>query len=240
MRPSKRLANEMRKVKIEIDENSNAEGAVMISFGETKVYCTATLENKVPRFLKGSRTGWVTAEYGMLPRSTGKRMDREAKQGIKPRSHEIQRLIARSLRTAVNLKALGERQIILDCDVIKADGGTRTAAITGAFVALSLAVRNLMTERKLSINPVKNAVVAISCGIYNGEPVLDLDYAEDSNATVDANFVFNDQGKIVEIQGTGEERAFSKEELDKMFVLAERGAGELLRLQRKALMYNVE
>lgn len=239
MRPSKRKPEQMREVKIEIDYDSHAEGAVWVSFGNTKVYCTATVDNRVPRFLKGTGQGWVTAEYGMLPRSTHDRMDREAKQGQKSRTHEIQRLIGRALRSAVDLKGFGERQIIVDCDVIKADGGTRTASITGGFVALSLAFRHMIEKRKLSSSPVKNAVVAVSAGVYENEPVLDLDYDEDSSAEVDTNFVFNDQGHLIEVQGTGEERAFTKDEFNKMLELAEKGAGELIRLQRQILMPNM-
>lgn len=236
MRLSKRKSDELREIKIEIDEKSHAEGAVWVSFGETKVYCTASIENTVPKFLKGSKTGWITAEYGMLPRSTHTRIEREAKQGLKSRTHEIQRLVARSLRTCVDLSTLGEKQIIIDCDVVKADGGTRTASITGGFVALSLACRKMLAEHKIFENPIQHAVVAISVGIVENEIVLDLDYQEDSSAQVDANFVFNELGQLVEIQGTAEKRAFTKEEYLSMLELAQKGAEELIRLQRKVLM----
>ena len=236
LRPSKRKENELRFLKIEVEKDTHADGAVWITMGQTKVFCTASIDEKVPRFLRGRGTGWVTAEYGMLPASTHDRIDREAKKGQKPRTQEIQRLIARSLRAGVDLDRLGERQIIVDCDVIRADGGTRTASITGGFVALYLACRKLVDDRKIVAMPTKEFIVAISVGIYKDKPVLDLDYAEDSRADVDANFVMGGDGSLVEIQGTGEERNFSRDELNHLLDLAEEGANQLLKEQKRALL----
>ncbi|MBN2675680.1 MAG: ribonuclease PH [Alphaproteobacteria bacterium] len=236
-RPSKRKENELRSLKITIDSDAHAEGAVWIEMGGTKVYCTASVDEKVPRFLRNSGNGWVTAEYGMLPRATHTRVDREAKMGQqKSRTQEIQRLIARSLRGAVELEELGERQIIVDCDVIRADGGTRCASITGGFVALYLACRWLVNNHKLRSLPIKDFVVAVSAGIYKDTPILDLDYKEDSNAHVDANFVMTGDGNIIEVQGTGEDRAFSKEEFNALLALAEEGAKLLLKEQKRVLL----
>lgn len=226
----------MRAVTIERNVAPQAEGSCMISFGNTRVLCTASVETNLPPWRRGQGVGWVTAEYGMLPRATGSRMRREATAGKQSgRTQEIQRLIGRSLRAITDMTALGENQITLDCDVIQADGGTRTAAITGAFVAMTDAVR-WMTERDLvKSNPLREHVAAISCGIYRGTPVLDLDYPEDSEADTDANFVMTGDGKFVEIQGTAEQQPFSRDELDKLMSLAEKGITELVALQKQAL-----
>ncbi|MGH6911828.1 MAG: ribonuclease PH, partial [Phenylobacterium sp.] len=210
MRPSERLADALRTVTIETGVNRYAEGSCLIGFGHTKVLVTASLEEGVPGFLRGKGQGWVTAEYGMLPRATHTRGRREASQGKQSgRTQEIQRLIGRSLRAVVDMKALGERQISLDCDVIQADGGTRTASVTGAWIALRLATKYLLDEGVIATDPILDQVAAISCGVFNGTPVLDLDYEEDSNAEADANFVLTGKGDIVEIQATGEKRGFS-------------------------------
>ena len=225
MRPSKRKLNELRKVSIETNILHHAEGSCLIKCGNTHVICSASLDNSVPRFLKGKNSGWITAEYGMLPRSTGTRMNREASRGKQGgRTLEIQRLIGRAMRASTDLKALGERQIFIDCDVINADGGTRCAAITGSYVALHLAIRSLINKKMLKKNPLTSQIAAVSCGIYKGEAILDLDYAEDSEAQVDANFVFNQKGNLIEIQGTGEESDFSTEQLMEMLKLASQGA----------------
>ena len=235
MRPSERLVDAMRAVTIETGVNRYAEGSCLISFGHTKVLVTASLEEGVPGFLCGKGQGWVTAEYGMLPRATHTRGRREAAQGKQSgRTQEIQRLIGRSMRAIVDLKALGERQISVDCDVLQADGGTRTAAITGAWVALRLATRYLLDEGVITQDPILDQVAAISCGVFNGAPVLDLDYEEDSNAEADANFVLTGVGDIVEIQATGEKRGFSEAEFESLFSLARKGIGELVALQRAA------
>lgn len=235
-RPSKRQPDQLRSVTIERDHTMHAEGSVLISCGGTRVLCTASVEDRVPPWLRGKGRGWVTAEYGMLPRSTGSRMGREAARGRQGgRTQEIQRLIGRSLRAAVDLSALGERVITLDCDVLQADGGTRTAAITGAYVALVDACRWLLARRDIKKDPIHGAVAAVSVGIYGTEPVLDLDYAEDSEAETDMNVVMNDGGAFIEIQGTAEGHAFHREELDRMLGLAEKGIGELISLQRTAL-----
>ena len=206
-----------------------------MSFGGTRVLCTASIEESVPSFLRGQNQGWVTAEYGMLPRATHTRGRREAAQGKQSgRTQEIQRLIGRSLRAIVDLKALGERQISIDCDVIQADGGTRTASVTGAWVALRLATRYLLDEGVIAKDPILDQVAAISCGVFDGTPVLDLDYEEDSNAEADANFVLTGHGDIVEIQATGEKRGFSEGEFEALFTLARKGIGELVALQRAA------
>ena len=235
MRPSERLADVLRPVTLETGVNRYAEGSCLVSFGHTKVLVTASLEEGVPGFLRGKGQGWVTAEYGMLPRATHTRGRREAAQGKQSgRTQEIQRLIGRSMRAIVDLKALGERQISIDCDVIQADGGTRTASVTGAWVALRLATRYLMEEGVITADPILDQVAAVSCGVFSGTPVLDLDYEEDSNAEADANFVLTGKGDIVEIQATGEKRGFSEAEFESLFSLARKGIGELAALQRAA------
>ncbi len=235
-RPSGRLAEQMREVRIERGYTCHAEGSVLISFGQTRVLCTASVDNKVPPFLRGKGEGWVTAEYGMLPRSTHTRSDREAARGKQGgRTLEIQRLIGRALRACVDRGALGERTITLDCDVLQADGGTRTAAITGAYVALADAVNGLLARGDIKRNPLFGAVAAVSVGVYRGVPVLDLDYAEDSDCDTDMNIVMNDGGGFIELQGTAEGHAFRRDELDALLVLAEKGIGELLEAQRTAL-----
>ncbi len=232
MRPSKRAFDEMRAVTIERGFSKHAEGSCLIKFGDTHVLCTASLEDRVPPWLRGGGKGWVTAEYGMLPRSTGSRMRREAASGKQSgRTQEIQRLIGRSLRAVVDMEALGERQISLDCDVIQADGGTRTASITGAYVALKECLDWMQARSMIGGNVLKDNVAAISCGIYQGTPVLDLDYDEDSEAETDANFVMTGSGGIVEIQGTAEAAPFSEEEFGKLMGLAKKGIGELVSLQ---------
>ena len=232
MRPSKRAPDEMRAVTLEQGFAKHAEGSCLIKFGDTHVLCTASLEDRVPPWLRGGGKGWVTAEYGMLPRSTGSRMRREATAGKQSgRTQEIQRLIGRSLRAVVDLDALGERQISLDCDVIQADGGTRTASITGAYVALKDCLNWMQARSMIGDNVLKDNVAAISCGIYNGTPVLDLDYDEDSEAETDANFVMTGSGGIVEIQGTAEGEPFSEEEFAALIGLAKKGIGELVDLQ---------
>ena len=236
MRPSARTPDALRAVTLETGVNRYAEGSCLVTFGHTKVLVTASLEEGVPGFLRGKGQGWVTAEYGMLPRATHTRGRREAAQGKQSgRTQEIQRLIGRSLRAVTDLKALGERQISVDCDVVQADGGTRTAAITGAWVALRLATRYLMTEGLIKADPILDVVAAISCGVHQDVPVLDLDYEEDSNAEADANFVLTGQGQIVEIQATGEKRGFSQTEFDSLFGLARKGIGELITLQKAAV-----
>ncbi len=236
MRPSNRAPDEMRDIKFTRNFTRHAEGSVLVEFGHTRVLCTATVEEKVPRFLKGKGQGWVTAEYGMLPRSTNTRMGREAARGKQGgRTMEIQRLIGRSLRAAVDLKALGERSITLDCDVIQADGGTRTASITGACVALSDAINGLIKEGVLKQNPIQNMVASISVGIYQGVPVLDLDYAEDSNAETDMNVVMDETGEFIEIQGTAEGKTFSMDEMIAMTELAKNGIAEIIIHQKQAL-----
>ena len=236
MRPSGRQPDQLRPVRFTRHYTKHAEGSVLVEFGDTRVICTASVEDRVPRFLKGKGQGWVTAEYGMLPRATGRRTGREAARGKQGgRTMEIQRLIGRSLRAVVDLKALGERSITLDCDVIQADGGTRTASITGAYVALSDAVAGLVAKGKLGASPLIGAVASVSVGIYNGIPVLDLDYAEDSNAETDMNVVMNDQGGFIEVQGTAEGHAFSPQELQSMLDLAGKGIGELIDKQQEAI-----
>lgn len=236
MRPSGRNPDQLRNIKFTRNYTKHAEGSVLVEFGDTKVLCTATVEDRVPRWLKGKNQGWVTAEYGMLPRSTGSRMGREAARGKQGgRTMEIQRLIARSLRAVVNLEALGERNITVDCDVIQADGGTRTASITGGYVALADAMQWLVNEGKLEKNPIIGQVASVSVGIYEGTPVLDLDYAEDSNAETDMNVVMNDAGAYIEVQGTAEGHAFRRDELDAMLALAQSGIEQLIDHQREAL-----
>ena len=236
MRPSGRQPNALRNVTITRHYTKHAEGSVLVEFGDTKVLCTASVEEKVPGFLRGKNEGWVTAEYGMLPRSTGSRMGREAARGKQSgRTMEIQRLIGRSLRAAVDLKALGERSITIDCDVIQADGGTRTASITGAFVALQDAINFLIKKKKIKKNPLHGQIASVSVGIYKGTPVLDLDYDEDSNAETDMNVVMNDSGAYIELQGTAEGHAFRPEELQSMLALASDGIKTLMQNQREAL-----
>lgn len=236
MRPNERAVNQPRPIKITRHYTKHAEGSVLVEFGETKVICTATVEDSVPRFLKGQEQGWVTAEYGMLPRSTHSRMQREAAKGKQVgRTMEIQRLIARSLRAMIDLKALGERSITLDCDVIQADGGTRTASITGACVALIDAVNGLLAEGTLKTNPIRGLVAAISVGIVDGEVVCDLEYVEDSAAETDMNVVMLEDGRMIEVQGTAEGEAFSHEELLKLLDLAKQGCDAIFEAQRKAL-----
>ena len=237
MRPSKRKNNQLREISIEPNVLKHAEGSCLVKFGHTHVICSASLDHTVPRFLKGQNKGWITAEYVMLPRSTNQRMHRESAYGKQGgRTLEIQRLIGRSMRSAANLNLLGERQILIYCDVINADGGTRTAAITGSYVALHLAVRNLIDRKMLRTNPLVSQIAAISCGIYNGEAVVDLDYKEDSAAEVDANFVFNNKRNLIEVQGAGEESDFTTEQLLQMLELAKNAANELFTAQNKVLM----
>lgn len=236
MRPSGRNPDQLREIKFTCGYTKHAEGSVLVEFGDTRVLCTASIEQGVPRFLKGKGEGWVTAEYGMLPRSTHERMGREASRGKQGgRTLEIQRLIGRSLRAAIDLKALGENTITIDCDVLQADGGTRTASITGGFVALSLAVNKMLEKKQLKKNPLHGQVASVSVGIFNGVPVLDLDYAEDSNAETDMNVVMNDMEAFIEIQGTAEGHAFRKDELNAMLDLAATGIKQLLEKQRQAL-----
>ncbi len=236
MRPSGRAPNQLREIKLTRDYTCHAEGSVLIEFGKTKVICTVSIEDRVPGFLKGKGQGWLTAEYGMLPRSTGSRMRREATQSSQGgRTMEIQRLIGRSLRAVVDLKKLGERTLTIDCDVIQADGGTRTASITGAYVALVDAVRSLQYEKVLKEDPVNSALASVSVGIYKGTAILDLDYAEDSNAETDMNVVMNGEGQFIEVQGTAEGHAFSGDELNEMLGLAQKGITELFDLQNKSL-----
>lgn len=235
-RPSQRAANALRPVTLDRHVSLHAEGSCLVKFGNTHVLCTASLAENVPPWLRGNGKGWVTAEYGMLPRSTGSRMRREAASGKQGgRTQEIQRLIGRSLRAVVDMKALGERQITLDCDVIQADGGTRTAAITGAWVALHDCVAWMRTRNMVTGTVLKDHVAAISCGIYRGTPVLDLDYAEDSTAETDANFVMTGHGGIVEIQGTAEQEPFSDDEFQTLMGLARTGIGQLVDLQKMAI-----
>ncbi|KAB2927569.1 MAG: ribonuclease PH [Candidatus Contendobacter sp.] len=236
MRPSARAADEPRPIRITRQFTKHAEGSVLVEFGDTRVICTASVEERAPPFLKGKGRGWVTAEYGMLPRATHTRSNREASRGRQGgRTMEIQRLIGRALRSVMDLEALGERTITVDCDVIQADGGTRTAAITGGFVALADAVRHLISRKQIKKNPLHGQVASISVGIYRGEPVLDLDYAEDSEAETDMNVVMNDAGAFVELQGTAEGHAFRLEELQAMLDLARGGIEHLLHKQRETL-----
>ena len=236
MRPSSRTPDELRAVSIETGVNRYAEGSCIVSFGHTRVLVTASVDEGVPGFLRGKGQGWVTAEYGMLPRATHTRGRREAAAGKQTgRTQEIQRLIGRSMRAIVDLKALGERQISIDCDVLQADGGTRTAAITGAWVALRLATKYLLDEGVITTDPITGQVAAISCGVFADTPVLDLDYDEDSNAEADANFVLTSAGEIVEIQATGEKRGFTRAEFEALFSLAEKGIAELAGKQIAAV-----
>lgn len=237
MRPSNRPAQQLRDITLSLGFTKHAEGSVLVCFGDTKVICTASLTSGVPPFLKDSGQGWVTAEYGMLPRSTHDRMPREAAKGKQSgRTQEIQRLIGRSLRAAVDLNAMGENTITIDCDVIQADGGTRTASITGGCVALYLAVQHLVQKKNLAVNPFKQFVASVSVGVYEGTPVLDLDYAEDSNAETDMNVVMTEGGEFIEVQGTGEKTTFSEAELASMLGLAKRGIAELVAAQKGVLV----
>jgi len=236
MRPSQRRADQLRALRFTRGFTSHAEGSVLAEFGETRVLCTASVEERVPRFLKDLGSGWITAEYGMLPRSTGERTAREAVRGKQGgRTLEIQRLIGRSMRTACNLNALGERTITLDCDVIQADGGTRTAAISGSWVALRDAVQGLLQQGSLEHDPMIAQIAAVSVGIYQGEPMLDLDYAEDSSAETDMNVVMDAQGRFVEVQGTAEGKTFSRAEMGAMLDHAEKGIRDILAAQRTAV-----
>ena len=235
-RPSGRAADQLRPISLEPGFAKYAEGSCLVRFGETHVLCTASLDERVPPFLRNTGSGWVTAEYGMLPRSTHTRTEREAARGKQSgRTQEIQRLIGRSLRAVTDLKALGERQFKIDCDVLQADGGTRTAAITGSYVALHLALRKLVEARQVEALPLRDSVAAVSCGIVQGKPVLDLDYAEDSGAEADANFVLTAAGRIVEIQATAEATPFEDTAFAELMLLARKGIGELTRLQRQAV-----
>jgi ribonuclease PH len=235
-RPSGRAADQLREIKITRNYTMHAEGSVLVEFGDTKVICTASADSGVPRFLKGKGQGWITAEYGMLPRSTGSRMDREAARGKQSgRTQEIQRLIGRSLRAAVDMSLLGENTIRVDCDVIQADGGTRTASITGGCVALADAIKHLMAKGLIKENPIKQMIASVSVGIYKGAPVLDLDYIEDSSAETDMNVVMTANGGFIEVQGTGEDGEFSADELNSMLGLAQGGISQLFTAQNDAL-----
>ena len=235
-RPSLRQPDELRNIRITRGFTKHAEGSVLVEFGDTKVLCTASVEEKVPGFLRGQGRGWLTAEYGMLPRATNTRTDREAARGKQSgRTQEIQRLIGRSLRTVFDLRALGERSILLDCDVLQADGGTRTAAITGAFIAAQDAVNQLLAQGKLAASPITGPVAAISVGIVGGTPMLDLEYIEDVSCDTDMNVVMTGAGHYVEVQGTAEGAAFTRAEMDELLRLAEKGIAELVLLQQKAL-----
>ena len=236
MRPSGRASDQLRAISLEPGFSPYAEGSCLACFGGTKVLCTATVEDRVPPFLRNTGRGWVTAEYGMLPRSTHTRTDREAARGGQSgRTQEIQRLIGRSLRAVTDMAAMGELQVRIDCDVLQADGGTRTAAITGAYVALHYAFRHLLRLKAIRTMPLRDAVAAVSCGIVGGRAVLDLDYAEDSDADADANFVLTGSGGIVEIQGTAEKAPFSPEQFQQLLALAQRGVAELIAHQRRAI-----
>ncbi len=236
MRPSGRAADQLRPIALEIDVNKHAEGSCLSRFGDTQVLCTASVENTVPHFLRNSGRGWITAEYGMLPRATTTRGDREAARGRQSgRTMEIQRLIGRSLRAVTNLAGFGERAIRIDCDVLQADGGTRTAAVTGGYVALYLAFRHMAEIEAIEAIPLSDQIAAVSCGLYDGHAVLDLDYEEDSRAQADANFVMTGSGGIVEVQTTAEQEPFTREQLEQMLALAEKGIGELAAMQKHAL-----
>ena len=236
MRPSGRTFDQLRPISLDVGFSKYAEGSCLIKFGDTHVLCCASVEERVPPFLRNTGKGWVTAEYGMLPRSTHDRTDREAAKGKQSgRTHEIQRLIGRSLRSVTDLAAMGEIQIRVDCDVIQADGGTRTASITGAWVALHLAFAKMVADGKLKAIPLTDHIAAVSCGLYNGTAVLDLDYAEDSNAQADSNFVLTGSGGIVEIQGTAEEKPFSRDQFNELLNLAEKGIAQLVAAQKQAI-----
>jgi len=237
MRPSGRLADEMRNVSFTRNYTLHAEGSVLVEFGDTRVICTATVDENTPRWMKDSGKGWVTAEYGMLPRSTNNRMGRESARGKQGgRTMEIQRLIGRSLRAAVDLEKLGERTITLDCDVIQADGGTRTASISGAFVALCDAISHLMKTGSLSESPIIHNVASVSVGIFHDQAILDLDYAEDSNAETDMNVVMTENGGFIEVQGTAEGAPYSRSQMDAMLTLAEKGINEIIKIQQVTLL----
>jgi len=239
MRPSGRAIDQLRDIVLETDVNKYAEGSCLARFGDTHVLCTASVEESIPHWLRNSGRGWITAEYGMLPRSTGSRTDREAARGKQSgRTQEIQRLIGRSLRAVTDLTAFGERQVRIDCDVIQADGGTRTAAITGGYVALHLAFQHLKQIGAIEKLPFTDQVAAVSCGIFNGQEVLDLDYAEDSTAQADANFVLTAGGGVVEVQGTAEDEPFTRKQFEELLNLAEKGVEELCAHQNKALGLN--
>ncbi len=236
MRPSERAPDQMRTVRFTRNFTCHAEGSVLVEFGNTRVLCTATVEDRLPAWLKGKGQGWVTAEYGMLPRATGTRTPREAAKGKQAgRTMEIQRLIGRALRAVVDLEALGEFQITIDCDVLQADGGTRTASISGGYVALCDAIAHLQKTRRLKKNPLHGQVASVSVGIYEGLPVLDLDYIEDSSAETDMNVVMNEAGQFIELQGTAEGHAFRRDELNEMLALAEKGIREIMQAQQEAL-----
>ena len=236
MRPSGRAAGQMRTVSFTKNFTKHAEGSVLVAFGDTKVICTASVDNRQPRWIRDENQGWVTAEYGMLPRSTHGRMDREAARGKQSgRTQEIQRLIGRSLRACIDLQKLGPRTITLDCDVIQADGGTRTASISGAFVAMQLAINDMIANGILEENPIHQNVAAISVGIFEGTPVLDLDYAEDSSAETDMNVVMDQGGRFIEIQGTAEGAPFSREEMDSLLAIAEKGINEIIDAQNAVI-----
>ena len=235
-RPSGRRLNQLRQIRIHRNFTCHAEGSVLVEFGNTRVICTASIEESVPRFLRGKNQGWVTAEYGMLPRSTGSRIQREAARGKQSgRTQEIQRLIGRSLRAAIDMSKLGERTIHIDCDVIQADGGTRTASITGASVALVDALNGLERAKLITESPLKGMIAAVSVGIYQGEAVLDLDYDEDSNVGTDMNIVMNEAGGFIEVQGTAEDGAYSQDQLDAMLALGRQGVAEIIKVQKMAL-----
>ena len=235
-RPSGRQPDQLRPIKITRNYTRHAEGSVLIEFGDTKVICTASVTSGVPRFMKGEGKGWITAEYGMLPRSTGTRMDREAARGKQGgRTVEIQRLIGRSLRAAIDMKKLGENTIVIDCDVIQADGGTRTASITGACVALADAISVMQKKKMISDNPIVRMIASVSVGMYEGEAVLDLDYPEDSTAETDMNVVMGEDGGFIEVQGTAEGQPFSAEQFEAMLALAKKGIAELVNVQKTAL-----
>jgi len=236
MRPSGRAFDQLRQIQFTKNFTKHAEGSVLVEFGDTKVICNATIEEKVPPFLRGKHQGWITAEYGMLPRSTDSRMRREASAGKQGgRTVEIQRLIGRSLRAAVDLTALGERTLLIDCDVIQADGGTRTASITGGFVALSLAIQALLEKGLLDTSPILHGVGAVSVGIYQGRPILDLDYAEDATAETDMNLVMTEHGEFIEVQGTAEAAPFSISEMNAMLAIGQKGIEEWIAHQKKCL-----
>jgi ribonuclease PH len=236
MRPSGRAPDQLRKISLEPGFSRHAEGSCLVKFGDTHVLCTASIDEKVPPWMRNTARGWITAEYGMLPRSTHTRTDREAARGKQSgRTQEIQRLIGRSLRAVVNLTTMGERQINIDCDVLQADGGTRTASITGAWVALHFAFERLIKDGKLAANPIAGQVAAVSCGLWQGIAVLDLDYPEDSKAEADANFVLTGNGGIVEVQGTAEQEPFTEMQFLELMALAKKGVGELIHLQRLAI-----
>ena len=236
MRPSGRATDQMRNVKFTRNYTKHAEGSVLVEFGDTKVLCTATVDDRTPPWLRGKGKGWVTAEYGMLPRSTNSRMGREAARGKQSgRTQEIQRLIGRSLRAVVDMEALGERQIVVDCDVIQADGGTRTASISGGYVALVDAIQTLIDNNVIKKSPLIGQLASVSVGIFEGKPVLDLDYPEDSNAETDMNVVMTDAGHFIEVQGTAEGHAFTREEMNEMLALAEKGITEIITEQNNVL-----